>query len=217
MSTALLNPPKSDARPKRPKSAEIPEGVSGGDPPLGETRIPLGPFTWEEFITLQNLVEERGARVTFLDGLVEIMSVSQNHEILKSIVGHLLETYFIEKDIDFTPVGNATLASKIKEASAEPDESYCFGELRPVPDLAIEIALNSGGLKKLEVYRRLGVKEVWTWTQGRLIVNVLQEDGQYELAEKSFHFPDFDFALLAECLAKPSLREARRAFLAGLD
>ncbi len=32
-----------------------------------------------------------------------------------------------------------------------------------VPDLAIEIVQTSGGVDKLEIYRRLGVREVWFW------------------------------------------------------
>ena len=42
----------------------------------------------------------------------------------------------------------------------EPDECYCLGTLAEIPDIAIEIALTSGGIDKLEVYRGLQVPEV---------------------------------------------------------
>lgn len=47
------------------------------------------------------------------------------------------------------------------EASAEPDESYCFGTSKPIPDLVIEVVLTSGHTQKLKRYRALGIPEVW--------------------------------------------------------
>jgi hypothetical protein len=37
-----------------------------------------------------------------------------------------------------------------------------------LPDVAIEVIWTRGGLDKLDVYRGLGVPEVWTWQEGRL-------------------------------------------------
>ena len=41
------------------------------------------------------------------------------------------------------------------------DECYCLGELTEIPDIALEIAITSGGIDKLSVYQGLGVTEVW--------------------------------------------------------
>jgi len=56
----------------------------------------------------------------------------------------------------------------LKEAGAESDESWCFGQQKQFPDLVLEIALSSGGLDKLEIYCRFAVSEVWLWRKGGL-------------------------------------------------
>lgn len=68
----------------------------------------------------------------------------------------------------------------------------------------------SGGIDKLEIYRRLGVGEVWFWVANAITVHVLTDAG-YERREKSACLPGFDFALVAEMLALPSLSAVRKA------
>ncbi|HEX7704323.1 MAG TPA: Uma2 family endonuclease, partial [Kofleriaceae bacterium] len=75
------------------------------------------------------------------------------------------------------------------------------------PDLAIEVVWTSGGLDKLEVYRRLGVGEVWHWKDDRLTVHVLGANG-YELHDRSHCLPDIDLELLVSLLDLPTLNEA---------
>jgi Uma2 family endonuclease len=50
------------------------------------------------------------------------------------------------------------------------------------PDLAIEVIWTSGGLDKREIYRALGVREVWFWRKGRLTVHALRPAGYEEIA-----------------------------------
>ena len=58
----------------------------------------------------------------------------------------------------FTAVGSWTLKSKKHKRGAEPDECYIFGKKKTNrPDLAIEVEWSSGGIDKLDVYRKLGV------------------------------------------------------------
>jgi len=37
-----------------------------------------------------------------------------------------------------------------------------------------EVVWTSGGIDKLEIYRRLGVGEVWRWKDSRIEIHVLQ-------------------------------------------
>jgi Uma2 family endonuclease len=80
-----------------------------------------------------------------------------------------------------------------------------------LPDVAIEVVWTSGGIDKLEIYRRLGVSEVWFWKDGRIDVHVLQQ-GRYEPATSSNVFPDLDFVQLCACLDRPTAMQAVRAF-----
>ena len=62
------------------------------------------------------------------------------------------------------------------EAGAEPDESWCIGEEAEFPHLVVEVALTSGGISKLELYRRFGIGEVWIWRKEKIEAWVLRED-----------------------------------------
>jgi Uma2 family endonuclease len=126
--------------------------------------------------------------------------------------------YAIERGIKLSPYGSWTLKHAPKEAAAEPDECYLVGEdqSRDVPDLAIEVIWTSGGIGKLEIYRRLGVKEVWVWRDGRVGVHVLRGD-DYEQVGASGVFPGLDLALLVSFLDRPTATEAMQAFRAALS
>ena len=117
-----------------------------------------GHYTWQQFKQLQALMKEfPGVRISYLDGCVEFMTVSEQHENTKSVLAILLALYFFEKGINFIPVGNATREAETKGASFEPDESYYIGERKEHPDLAIEVVITSGGTDKLEKYKRFKI------------------------------------------------------------
>jgi Uma2 family endonuclease len=105
----------------------------------------------------------------------------------------------------------------LKEAGAEPDESWCLGEEKEFPDLVLEIALTSGGVSKLEIYRRFEVPEVWFWRPTGMEIFALRQDGSgYDRVFHSRLLPQLDVALLERSVKIASWREARRAFRAGL-
>jgi Uma2 family endonuclease len=108
-------------------------------------------------------------------------------------------------------VGAWLLKHAPKEAGLEPDDCYIIGDLdKPVPDLAVEVVWTSGGIGKLEVYRRLGVGEVWFWKDDAITFHVLVGD-TYEQRETSACVPQFDRQLAYEMLELPSLSDVKRA------
>ena len=54
----------------------------------------------------------------------------------------------------------------------------------------------SGGVDKLEIYRRLGIREVWFWIGGRFLVYRLRGK-KHALRERSVVLPDLDLEALA--------------------
>jgi Uma2 family endonuclease len=153
--------------------------------------------TWEQLEQLDIALAGTSARLTYLDGILEIMSpLSDDHEDAKSTVSSLLEVYMRGKKIRFYMRGSATIGKKKDKTRREPDESYNFGTKKPIPDLILEITVTSGGINKLEIYQRLGVPEVWFWEDGFLSVYCLQEN-EYTKVTKSALLPDFDLDLLA--------------------
>lgn len=97
-----------------------------------------GYHSWSEFQKIKQLMTAMaGVRVSYLDGVIEIMTIGENHEQIKSILAILLALYFYERKIDFIPVGSATREDANQTVSFEPDESYYLGEKKAHPDLAI--------------------------------------------------------------------------------
>ncbi|MFB2838301.1 Uma2 family endonuclease [Floridanema evergladense] len=156
----------------------------------------LSNVTWETLLKLDADLTGTGARLTYLDGCLEIMSpLSDDHEEPKKTLGQLLEIYLRMKNIRFYARGSTTIGKKELGARKEPDESYCLGTRKAVPDLAIEVIVTSGGIDVLEIYRRVGVREVWFWQDGVISVYCLREKG-YELVSNSEVLPELDLRSL---------------------
>ena len=167
--------------------------------PTADQRILLRGLSWAGFQALIALRGERPVpRMAYLDGVVELMGPSRNHEVITSSIGCLVEVFCSERGIAWTPYRSWLLDDESEEAGAEPDECYIFGRDQSAnrPALAIEVVWTSGGLNKLEVYRRLGVGEVWFWKRDVISVHVLGPDG-YETRDRSVCLPDIDLSLLA--------------------
>ncbi len=105
------------------------------------------------------------------------------------------------------------LKSKEAQRAIEPDECDVFGDepLGRPPDRAIEVVWTSGGLDKLEIYRKLGVREVWTWRRGRLKLHALRGE-RYEEIPASEVLPGIDLDQLLSCLDRPTASQAIRAY-----
>jgi Uma2 family endonuclease len=183
-------------------------------PALAEPRIPLHGVTWEQYEAMVTAVGSRPRlRMTYLEGLLEIMTISAEHEMLKKMIARLIEVYALEKDIELFSCGSATYRSAAAVRGLEPDESYCVGTRKDYPDFAIEVVLTSGGLDKLKVYQGLGVPEVWFWQDGTLTVKKLQANGEgYIPVSRSVLLPDLDINLLATHIRPETEPQAVKAF-----
>jgi Uma2 family endonuclease len=163
-----------------------------------EGRIVLRGLRWRDYEALLGAREESSwPRIIYLDGEIELMAPSWDHDWIKTTVARLVEAYAEELDLPLNGIGSWTLKRRIAEAGAEPDECYYFGPKRRMPQLAIEIAWSRGALNKLEVYRRLGVGEVWIWNKGKLEVHVLR-GSRYVRSKRSEVFPELDLDWLLE-------------------
>ena len=151
-----------------------PQLASLGDP---EERFTRSEVNWQQYeAVLAKLENTSHYRVTYLDGVLEIVSPSPKHEKLKKRLATLVEFYLLKKRIKHTPMGSPTVRKRLKRAGAEPNECYCIGEEKSIPDLAIEVVITSGSIDKLETYRRLEVTEVWMWKVNRLTLYRLPEE-----------------------------------------
>ena len=154
--------------------------------------------TWQAYESLlSSLGNSSGYRVAYLLETLEIMSPSRSHELDKKAIARLLEAYLEAKRMHFWGLGSTTLKNQDKQAGKEPDECYCIGTDKDIPDLAIEVVYTSGGVDTLEIYRCLGVGEVWFWQNGEFKVYCLQDD-RYQQRSASKLLPNLDLTLLAQ-------------------
>ena len=144
---------------------------------------------WEDYERLLAMRGESAVpRITYLEGLIELMSPSQYHELDKKRLARLLEAWAEEAGVDLEGYGSWTLKKKRAKRGAEADECYTVNRRtvsdRDRPDIAIEVIWTSGGIDKLEVYRKLGVREVWHYERGTLRFFALRgERGRESYAE----------------------------------
>ena len=172
-------------------------------------------ISWEQFQLIRTgFVNSKGVRFFYYEETIEIIMPSHAHEFNKTIIGFLIELFCLESNIEFEPTGSMT-QQREGEVSIEPDESYCFGTSKPIPDLAIEVIFTSGSAKKLQRYQALEIPEVWFWQDGIFSLYHLREDNYEAIASSEItELKDLDIDLLTRCvlIAQTSRLEAANTF-----
>jgi Uma2 family endonuclease len=184
-----------------------------------DQRVTLHRLGWQDYERLLDMRGENGGtRITYSDGELELMTPSIDHESYKKRLARLLEAYAEERDIDLEGYGSWTLKQQPKQTGLEPDECYVIGQTEPppmVPDIAIEVIWTSGGIDKLDLYRRLEVPEAWFWEHGQLQFFILETEG-YEQCPGSKLLPGLDPQLLGRFMHGMSQSQAVRAYRRAL-
>ncbi len=155
-------------------------------------------ISWQEFEwLLQELGENRSARVAYSQGTLEIIVPLPEHEKPKELIADIVKTLLRASGRKYEPFGSTTFKQEGK-AGVEPDACFYIQNYRrmiprrrlqaddPPPDLAIECDVTSK--TTLEAYRAIGVPEVWIYDSGKLKIYLLRE-GQYIESESSPLFP----------------------------
>jgi Uma2 family endonuclease len=198
-----------------PRATAVPPGEIVGS---ADQRVVMHGVHWTHFEAMLALRGDApGPRVTYLNGELELMSPSRSHEGIKTLLARMIELYALDKGIPLSGYGSWTLKNASRERAVEPDECYVIGDgrLTEAPDLAIEVVWTSGGLDKLEVYRGLGVREVWLWRDGAIRMYQLQGDRYGDLA-RSIALPGLDVALLARLASYEDQHKAILEFRTNL-
>jgi Uma2 family endonuclease len=174
--------------------------------PTADERVVMHGVSWEAFESIVAVRGERARpRFAYLAGALEIMSPSRTHEIMRRRFAAVVDAYLHATRVPFESAGSWLIKRAPEEAGLEPDECYIFGDFsKDRPDLAIEVVWTSGGVDKLEIYRRLGIPEVWMWIKGAIRVFVI-EVGRYVERSQSACVPSFDFNVVLELMELPSL------------
>src|SRR4028119_1624723 len=161
----------------------------------------LEDVSWQQLESiLAELGESRAARLSYSNGLLEIMVPLPEHEKAKEIIGDMVKILLSERGINYEALGSTTLKNERMTQAVEPDACFyiqnqaaVIGKNRldmsvdPPPDLAIEIDLTSR--TQLGNYQILGVPELWRYARRGLQISVLQAE-QYIESDVSPTFPN---------------------------
>ena len=155
----------------------------------------LHDINWQQFESiLQDLGDKRRSRIAYLNGVLEIALPLPESERIKVLIRDFVQVLMDKMGIDFEGFGSTTFKRIDKLAGLEPDDCFYIQNnvamrgirklditIDPPPDLAIEVDVTSK--TKFNVYRILGVPELWLYDQS-LKIYILR-DGEYVESELS--------------------------------
>ncbi len=170
----------------------------------GDT-LHLQDVDWAEFEAIvAELGDRRASRIVYVDRTLELRMPLPEHEKAKVWIGDMVKILLEELDVDAECFGSTTFKRKDLGVGVEPDDCFYIQNaermigvnrlnltIDPPPDLVIEVDVTSK--TGLEVYRQLGVPEVWRFENGKLQISVLDR-GVYQETETSAQFPNLPIA-----------------------
>ena len=182
--------------------------------------ILLKNISWKTYESLLNeLAQQRGIRLTYDRGNLEIMSPSAPHEGSKKILGRFVESVTEELNIEIRSLGSLTCRREDLARGLEPDQCYYIKNedvvwdkeqidlnQDPPPDLVVEIDVTSSSIDRLSLYASSGVPEVWRYDGNRLIIYQLEAQ---EYTERDVS-PTFPFLSQVEMLRFLELRRTTK-------
>jgi Uma2 family endonuclease len=170
---------------------------------IGEQRVVLHNISWETFDRLlAESGDHRNTRFYYLDGTLEIMSPLFIHEGSNRFIERLICAATEVLEMNCRVAGSVTLREKPKQAGAEPDSSFYIQneslvrhlteldlKVDPPPDLVVEVDIISSSDRRMPIYARLGIPELWQY-DGLTVQYYLLKDDEYEAVQISPTFPN---------------------------
>jgi Uma2 family endonuclease len=204
-------------------------------PLLIEGHVTFDNISWDLYEDILESVGERPIHMTYDRGRLEIVTVSERHEKVKTAIARLLEAYADAMEINIEGLGSTTFKRKDLLRGLEPDECYYVADaadiagkdkldlkVDPPPDLAIEVEISPPDVARVPIYAALGVPEVWHYDEEGLKPMRRTRGGTYVPAERSLAFPDLpmdrfgEFVEIALARGQSAGVRALRRWLAGL-
>src|SRR5215831_9766910 len=164
-------------------------------------RVTLYGISWQTYTRiLAELGDQRASRLAYAQGVLEITMPSDRHETYKKLLERMIETLTEELNLPAKSFGATTLNRADLEHGAEPDSCYYIQHVRqiegrqvdlatdPPPDLILDIDISSPSSRRIDIYKQLGVPEMWRYSGGTVHIYRLQ-DGEYVPCNQSLSLP----------------------------
>ncbi len=163
---------------------------------------------WAFYMKLLETVGEHGGLRLAYDGKdLEIMSPSPVHENAKVYAGKFVDLVAEELAIDSINLASTTWNRPEIERGIAADQCFYFRPDKlalataslarnssdvndyPAPDLAIEIDLSPSKVDRPGIYAAMRVTEVWRFDTSSVVIERLNDDGTYTVAQSSVFLP----------------------------
>ncbi|MEZ6101547.1 MAG: Uma2 family endonuclease [Pirellulaceae bacterium] len=193
---------------------------------IGEQRVYLRNISWHTYAEIANLADRPGRRIAYDQGVMEIMSPSTTHEVIKKLIARMIESYALERDVELRSIGSTTLQREDLLKGVEADECYYVGgeenclsseEIdlsNSPPTLAVEVEITRSSRMKLEIFAAIGIREVW-FVNADTIECMALVAGRYRATSSSsvlISFPFDDASRLISQRQRMTENEIVRAF-----
>ena len=166
-------------------------------------RVALPNVRWRDYQAIGRALADRpGLRLTYDRGMLEIMTISSEHDRLKHILRRLLEAWTEERGVIMAGYGSMTFKRRKLLRGLEPDECFWIAnepmvhgrddiDLRvdPPPDLVLEIDISRSSIDRMSIYAVMGVAEVWRYRKQKVAFLARQADGTYAEISQSQALP----------------------------
>jgi Uma2 family endonuclease len=161
-----------------------------------DRRVTLHGVSWETYEhLLADLADRSAPRLTFDQGVLEIMSPTAEHEEYNRTLAALVELVANELRVNIRRLGSTTFKRKDLVKSFEPDSCFYIqsaprirGKRRielpqdPPPDLLIEIDITSSSLDRFPLFAHAGIPEVWRYDGSRVQFLQLTDEHYVEVS-----------------------------------
>jgi Uma2 family endonuclease len=177
--------------------------------------VVLHDVKWETYQALRLEEDNNHLRMTYDQGVLEVMSPSRKHARLAGLVSWIIGEWAIARRVKIAIGGDVTLSRQDIDRGLEADHCYWIGQyaavhnkdeidltVDPPPDLALEVEVTRSAVPKLPIYESLRVPEVWRWHNGAFTVLVLSSQAKYVQQADSVALPGFPFRLVEELIVR---------------
>lgn len=153
--------------------------------------VTLYGISWSGYICLLDALEEASwCRLSYCDGVLELMSPGIPHEEISENAGEIIKEYCFQQNIKCFALRSADQKNKKGKKGKQPDSSYALKDRKKIPDIAIEVNITSGSIKDLTIYEGIEVPEVWMFNdKEKKIQFFILEEGEYVEVYKSKYLP----------------------------
>ncbi|MCY7333618.1 MAG: Uma2 family endonuclease [Pseudanabaena sp. CAN_BIN31] len=173
-------------------------------------------ISWQTYqALLADISDHRATLLTYDRGTLEIKMPLELHEAINRILERIIVALTEELGLDIKSFGSTIFNRQDLQIGIEPDSCFYIQnahlirrfqidlEIDPPPDLVVEVDIHSSSTRRLPIYQKLGVPELWQYSRMGIKIYHLQVDkDKYTEQQYSSTFPMISGEVLEDLLAK---------------